>query len=204
MADRRLRVIVGLIICGAMACAACVIGCHSEDDDPKNTVATPSDRPKPSDLQGWIADLEKAFVDGGIDSFHESRKQMQENAASLRDEPGYDVAAMVLRLEGTPVTDKEADLAAQLRELAKAIEERPGQSSSEWERLRDKVHSYSFGNGPIDKASVPAKLVDLYGSIAGAAKASRASPSFSPRLPACLAARQAGAAMPCLRRRWDS
>ncbi len=114
----------------------------------------------------WVDDLRAAYRAEGIRGLDETRRRMIVNESLLREDPAYDTAAMLLGLGETAITAKESELTAELRTLAKYIEMHPGQSRDEYDRLRGKLFSYSFGNGPVEPDSVPAKLADLYSLIA--------------------------------------
>lgn len=117
-------------------------------------------------LQQWIVLLSKDYREGGIPAFRRGRRELQSVSRDLQDDPHYDIVAMVFGLSDTPVTEKEADLAIDLRRLAASIEEHPGQSAEAWQSLRDTVYSYSYGNGPVDKDALPSTVVHLYKTIA--------------------------------------
>lgn len=117
-------------------------------------------------LQHWIVLLSKGYREDGIPAFRRGKKELHSVSHDLQDDPHYDVVAMVLGLSDTPVTEKEAGLATDLRRLAASIEEHPGQSAEAWQSLRDKVYSYSYGNGPVDKDALPSSVVHLYETIA--------------------------------------
>ncbi len=74
---------------------------------------------------------------------------------------------MVLDVGESPVTLKEAELTARLRNLARSIENNPGHSEQQWEAMRDALLSYSFGNSPPKRSSVSWRLLTLYGEMAG-------------------------------------
>ena len=120
-------------------------------------------------LQKWIVLLSKDYREGGIPAFRRGKKELQSVSHDLQDDPHYDIVAMVFGLSDTPVTEKEAHLASELCRLAASIEEHPGQSIEAWQSLRDKVYSYSYGNGPVDNDALPSKVVHLYQAIANKA-----------------------------------
>ncbi len=114
----------------------------------------------------WVDELKAAYISDGIRGFDAARNSMIANEKLLPDDLDHDTAAMVLGLGETGSTKKEAKLTAQLQSLAMFIETHPGRARAEQEELEGKLFSYSFGNGPIDYDSVPAKLADLYFIIA--------------------------------------
>jgi hypothetical protein len=91
---------------------------------------------------------------------------MIRNEALLQDDPDFDTAAMVLGLGETVITRKRAELAIELRALAKQVEANPGRSYKVHGRLIDKLFSHCFGNGPVDPESISMQLADLYWVIA--------------------------------------
>lgn len=168
MANRIVGTGKGIVVCAFIVYLGAFVGCQVDDGGPEKRAMDPKHGAKTQGLQNWIAQLHREYESGGIQAFLTSRDELRAIAVRFRSDPEYDVPAMVLGLSGTPVIEKEADLAAELRSLAVEIEKRPGRSAAEWRTLRDKVFSYSYGNGPEDATGVPAQLVRLYQRIAGA------------------------------------
>jgi len=117
-------------------------------------------------ISDWVDELRAIYLVDGMQGFHPTKAFMIAQQSALRTDPDYDLAAMVLRLGETAMTRKEADVAAELRALAKQIEANPNRSYEAWSSLHGKLFSYSFGNGPIDRESVPMQLAELYSLIA--------------------------------------
>jgi len=128
----------------------------------------------PENVDEWIVYLHDSYNRGGIKSFDKARLKMMRHIYALKTDEDYSEASMVLGLDWKdPIVKKEFDLAFKLRELATTIESNPGESSSEWECLKNKLYSYMFGNGEIDKNSIVVRIVLVYADIAGVAESDR-------------------------------
>lgn len=157
------RILLVLVLIGQnFFCSGC--GCRRSPDGPPESIDA-LERGR-NNVLAWVGDLKAAYISGGIRGFDAAKNSMIANEGVLPDDLDHDTAAMVLGLGETGTIKKEAELTVQLRSLAKYIEAHPRRARAEYEQLRDKLFSYSFGNGPIDYESVPAKLADLYSLIA--------------------------------------
>lgn len=159
MTTREQRSGLGLIPVMA-ALFVVIVGCGSKEDH-----VEPMDVAE-FRVSEWINQLEAAYRTEGVRGFLFTRDSMRADKSALQDDLDYDTASMVLGLRETEITKKESELTAQLRSLASYIETHPGQARAQQEELEGRLFSYSFGNGPVDYDSVPARLAALYSMIA--------------------------------------
>jgi hypothetical protein len=167
MSSKHFVVATAATVLGAVACGWLFVGWRRTADGSREAVAEACGAITPENMQEWIRCLDVAYGEGGIESFERARMQLRDKQDTLKQDVDYDVASMVLGLGATSITKKEAELTAQLRALAKSIEERPGEAAPEWMRLRDKLYSYVSGSSFVPEAgSVPVRLSALYEKIA--------------------------------------
>jgi len=144
-----------------------LMGCQAEQNEHSSSAMSERhDIVSERNLKQWLLLLRSEYKQGGMSAFVRYREKLCAASKSLEEEPYHEIAAMVLGLSDTVVTEKEWALADELRDLAASIEERPGHSMEAWKSLRNKVYSYSHGNGPVDKYATPTIIVQLYKTIA--------------------------------------
>ncbi len=153
--------------CAVVVLSASLCGCnsHKHDDDARATKDYQA-MSLPKTLHDWVEYMQKEYAEGGIERFGKVRMLLTKNRHPYVGKSHYDDMAMVFRLGATSTTEKEVELTAELRNLAISIEANPGESTKEWVKLRDKLYSYSFGNGGVDPESLAVRIVSLYSLIA--------------------------------------
>jgi len=163
--DGGCRRALSVLVCGSLFACGAFAGCRGGVRAPE-PVARPPAEARGESVRLWVTHLQTSYRRKRLPGYLEAKKRFRRESRHLVEDPDYDLVSMVLGLDETAITVKEAELAARLRRLAARIEANPGNSLADWRALRNTLVSYEFGNHRVDPASIAWEVLELYRAIA--------------------------------------